>query len=78
MTTLLLDDRTRPAVADRQPTVSAPPALTLDTLVSGAWVQLRSRGLAACPACGGRMETCLAPGNDGVVGHCTGCGAELS
>jgi DnaJ-class molecular chaperone len=54
------------------------PMLTLEELVAGAWTQLGSRGHATCPACGGRMDSSLAPGRADVVGACKGCGSELS
>jgi len=50
----------------------------LDMLVSGVWERLVSRGTAACPVCGGRLEAVYAVAAIPVEGRCAGCGAVLS
>jgi len=50
----------------------------LDALVSGVWERLVSRGAAACPVCGGRLEAIYAVAAIPVEGRCAGCGAVLS
>jgi tRNA(Ile2) C34 agmatinyltransferase TiaS len=77
MTTLLLEDVVRPAKVFGPADPTPRPTLTLEALVTRAWTELDLRGRTACPACGGRMETGLAPAGDRVGGRCADCGSEL-
>ena len=51
---------------------------TLEDLVLGAWEDLSSQRLAACPVCLGDMIARHGAGPATVGGRCQGCGSELS
>jgi hypothetical protein len=72
-------DIERPAILfgpPAEPELAAGP--TLEQFVAGTWSDVRRRGGAACPMCGGRMEARWGAGPSPVAGRCEDCGTELS
>ena len=51
---------------------------TLDELLVGAWEDLRSGHVVACPVCSGAMTPRSGHGPRFAGGRCGGCGSELS